>query len=51
MIFKEVENTPKNEDEPRKGEPKKLEFELDNRESHSIKDDGSNELDDEEEDP
>jgi hypothetical protein len=28
VIFREVKSTPKHEDEPREGEPKKIEFEL-----------------------
>jgi hypothetical protein len=46
VIFREVNNTPKHEDKTREGEPKKIEFELENGEFDSMDED---ELDEEDE--
>jgi hypothetical protein len=48
VIFREVTSTHKHEDELREGEPKKIEFDLENGESNSTDEDESNKSDEEE---
>jgi hypothetical protein len=49
VIFREVKNIDKHEDEPREGKLEKIHFEQENGESDSTNEDESNQLDEEEE--